>query len=93
MSCSFDAAFLPSDIGEFFADLRVDCRVQYITDGGVLTATIICSEQPSTQTVAGFFRGIGLAMSAAPVPTVGQWGLTLVALALVGLGAMRLRGA
>jgi hypothetical protein len=92
-SCTFDAAFLPSNLGEFVADLLVDCRLEFSTQPGGLTAVIVCPDEPEaqTQTVAEFFRGLGVAASAAPVPTLGQWGITLLALALLGFGVMRLR--
>ena len=84
-SCTFDATFKPSQVGELLADLGIDC--QAVVSVGVTMVT--CTQARGTRTVADYFRGIGTAITS--VPTLSQWGVTLAALALVGAAAFRLR--
>jgi len=91
-SCTFDASFRPSRLGELLADLNIDCQA-VSSDGATI---ITCRQTRGIETIANYFRGIASTInvppgSGEPVPTLSQWGITLASLALLGVAVRRLK--
>lgn len=80
--CAFPVVFSPASTGTHTGTIRVTCQVF----GAITAATVLCNGVE--QTIVSL---LGSGFTVSQIPTLGQWGVTLLGLTVFGLALLQLR--